>query len=104
MLPFCCGFFNSKLRIRIPSHEAKVNRDEKDKSEPREIDHQLLGNLAPPIVDFKSLTEGKGQEVWIRLECGQIYRLKYKAWKSSTFKINWNPRFCKTKIRLPNSY
>jgi hemin uptake protein HemP len=44
-----------------------------------EFEHQILNadeNLIPTIVDFKALTGGKGNEVWIRLEDGLIYRLQ----------------------------
>lgn len=44
-----------------------------------EFDGEILDadeNLIPTIVDFKTLTDGKGNEVWIRLEDGLIYRLQ----------------------------
>ncbi|MEL7499771.1 MAG: hemin uptake protein HemP [Planctomycetota bacterium] len=30
----------------------------------------------PPILDFNELTKGNGQEVWIRLDNENIYRLQ----------------------------
>lgn len=53
-----------------PEDEGKAND---------EFEGQMLDadeNIIPTIVDFKALTGGKGNEVWIRLEDGLIYRLQ----------------------------
>ena len=53
-----------------PENERKAND---------EFEGQMLDadeNIIPTIVDFKALTGGKGNEVWIRLEDGLIYRLQ----------------------------
>ena len=53
-----------------PENEGKAN----DELEGQMIDADE--NIIPTIVDFKALTGGKGNEVWIRLEDGLIYRLQ----------------------------
>lgn len=52
---------------------------ENDGESTDEFEGQILDvneNLIPTIVDFNALTGGKGNEVWIRLEDGLIYRLQ----------------------------